>query len=314
MTSDNAFFNFIIMTDRVFKMSMVSLWRNRLLSLATTVTIVLALFIISVFSLTIIIANKSATTLKEKVDLTVYLKDADTNDQVSAFEDIIKSRPEVKSVKYLSKDDALAAWQKSHADNSDIANVISASDNPLPRSFEIQTVNPEQIETVANFLDNQDYASLIQEISYKKTKDIVDRLIRITGFIKTLGLALSLIFMLVSVLIVYNTLRLTIYNRSDEIEIMKLVGASNSYVRAPFMIEGMAYGFLGAIISSIIFYTVYQMSLPPAEQYLEISGLSSSLFESLWLIIVLQFAIGLIMGALCSMVAMRRYLFGKNKK
>jgi len=120
--------------------------------------------------------------------------------------------------------------------------------------------------------------------------------------------------MLVSVLIVYNTLRLTIYNRSDEIEIMKLVGASNSYVRAPFMIEGMAYGFLGAIISSIIFYTVYQMSLPPAEQYLEISGLSSSLFESLWLIIVLQFAIGLIMGALCSMVAMRRYLFGKNKK
>jgi len=295
-------------------MSMVSLWRNRLLSLATTVTIVLALFIISVFSLTIIIANKSATTLKEKVDLTVYLKDADTNDQVSAFEDIIKSRPEVKSVKYLSKDDALAAWQKSHADNSDIANVISASDNPLPRSFEIQTVNPEKIETVANFLDNQDYASLIQEISYKKTKDIVDRLIRITGFIKTLGLALSLIFMLVSVLIVYNTLRLTIYNRSDEIEIMKLVGASNSYVRAPFMIEGMAYGFLGAIISSIIFYTVYQMSLPPAEQYLEISGLSSSLFESLWLIIVLQFAIGLIMGALCSMVAMRRYLFGKNKK
>jgi len=293
---------------------MVSLWRNRLLSLATTVTIVLALFIISVFSLTIIIANKSATTLKEKVDLTVYLKDADTNDQVSAFKDIIKSRPEVKSVKYLSKDDALAAWQKSHADNSDIANVISASDNPLPRSFEIQTVNPEQIETVANFLDNQDYASLIQEISYKKTKDIVDRLIRITGFIKTLGLALSLIFMLVSVLIVYNTLRLTIYNRSDEIEIMKLVGASNSYVRAPFMIEGMAYGFLGAIISSIIFYTVYQMSLPPAEQYLEISGLSSSLFESLWLIIVLQFAIGLIMGALCSMVAMRRYLFGKNKK
>ena len=314
MTSDNAFFNFIIMTGRVFKMSMVSLWRNRLLSLATTVTIVLALFIISVFSLTIIIANKSATMLKEKVDLTVYLKDADTNDQVSAFKDIIKSRPEVKSVKYLSKDDALAAWQKSHADNSDIANVISASDNPLPRSFEIQTVNPEQIETVANFLDNQDYASLIQEISYKKTKDIVDRLIRITGFIKTLGLALSLIFMLVSVLIVYNTLRLTIYNRSDEIEIMKLVGASNSYVRVPFMIEGMAYGFLGAIISSIIFYTVYQMSLPPAEQYLEISGLSSSLFESLWLIIVLQFAIGLIMGALCSMVAMRRYLFGKNKK
>lgn len=304
----------MIMVGRIFKMSILSFWRNRLLSLATTVIIVLALFIISVFSLTIIVANKAASALRDKVDLTVYLKDADTLDQVDTLEEIVKSRPEVKSLKFLSKDDALAVWQQSHADNSDIANVISATDNPLPRSFEIQTVSPEQIETVANFLDNQDYASLIQEISYKRTKDIVDRLVRITGFISTLGLTLSLIFMLVSVLIVYNTLRLTIYSRSDEIEIMKLVGASDSYVRAPFMIEGMAFGFIGAIISSIIFYTVYHFSLPPAENYLGIADLSSSLSKSLWLIIASQFVIGLVMGALCSLVAMRQYLFGKNKK
>jgi len=311
---NNGISSFIIMTGRIFKMSILSFWRNRLLSLATTVIIVLALFIISVFSLAIIVANKAASTLKDKVDLTVYLKDADTDDQVSALEDIIKSRPEVKSVNFTSKDQALAAWKQSHADNSDIANVISETDNPLPRSFEIQTTVPEQIETVANFLDNQDYASLIQEISYKKTKDIVDRLVKITGFIRTLGLSLSLIFMLVSVLIVYNTLRLTIYSRSDEIEIMKLVGASDSYVRAPFMIEGMAYGLLGAIISSIIFYTVYKVTLPPAESYLGIVGLMSSLSESLWLIIASQFVIGLMMGAVCSLVAMRQYLFGKNKK
>lgn len=306
--------SFMITTARVFKMSALSFWRNRLLSLATTVIIVLALFIISVFSLTIIVANKAATALKNKVDLTVYLKDADTDDQVTALEEIINSRPEVKSLKFISKDDALAVWQQSHADNSDIANVISLTDNPLPRSFEIQTVNPEQIETVANFLDNQDYASLIQDISYKKTKDIVDRLVRITGFIRILGLTLSLIFMLVSVLIVYNTLRLTIYSRSDEIEIMKLVGASDSYVRAPFMIEGMAYGFIAAIISSIIFYTVYHFSIPQAESYLGISDLAASLSGSLWLIILSQFAIGLVMGAVCSLVAMRQYLFSKNKK
>ncbi|MEI8061025.1 MAG: permease-like cell division protein FtsX [Candidatus Berkelbacteria bacterium] len=310
----NGISSMMMTVGRVFKMSILSFWRNRLLSLATTVIIVLALFIISVFSLTIIVANKAATTLKGKVDLTVYLKDADTDDQVSALSDIIKSRPEVKSVDFTSKDQALAAWQQSNADNSDIANVISETDNPLPRSFEIQTVTPQQIETVANFLDNQDYASLIQEISYKKTKDIVDRLVRITGFIRTLGLALSLIFMLVSVLIVYNTLRLTIYSRSDEIEIMKLVGASDSYVRAPFMIEGMAYGFLGAIISSAIFYVVYRVALPPTESYLGMVGLESSLHESFWLIIASQFVIGLVMGAICSLVAMRQYLFGKNKK
>ena len=304
----------MITTARVFKMSFLSFWRNRLLSLATTIIIVLALFIISVFSLTIIVANKAAAVLKEKVDLTVYLKDADSEDQVSALRDIIESRPEVKSVKFTSKDDALAIWRKNHLDNVDLQNVISETDNPLPRSFEIQTDTPEQISTVATFLDNQDYAPLIQEISYKKTKEIVDRLVRITGFIRTLGLTLSLIFMLVSVLIVYNTLRLTIYSRSDEIEIMKLVGASDSYVRAPFVIEGMTYGFLGAIISSVIFYTVYKITLPPAESYLGITDLSASLSGSLWLIIVSQFVVGLLMGALCSLVAMRQYLFQKGKK
>jgi len=306
--------SFMTTAARVFKMSFLSFWRNRLLSLATTIVIVLALFIISVFSLTIIVANKAAAVLKDKVDLTVYLKDADSEDQVSALKDIIESRPEVKSVTFTSKDEALAIWRKNHVDNSDLQNVISETDNPLPRSFEIQTDTPEQIATVATFLDNQDYAPLIQEISYKKTKEIVDRLVRITGFIRTLGLTLSLIFMLVSVLIVYNTLRLTIYSRSDEIEIMKLVGASDSYVRAPFVIEGMTYGFLGAIISSIVFYTVYKISLPPAESYLGITDLSASLSGSLWLIIVSQFVIGLLMGALCSLVAMRQYLFQKGKK
>ncbi len=310
----SGFSNLIMTVSRVLKMSFLSFWRNRLLSLATTVIIVLALFIISIFSLTIVVANKAAQTLNGKVDLTVYLKDADTDDQVTALQQIIESRPEVKNVSLISKDQALSIWQKSHADNSDIANVISQADNPLPRSFEIKTADPTQIETVANFLDNQDYAPLIQQISYKQTKDIVDRLIRITGFVKTLGLALSLIFILISVLIVYNTLRLTIYSRSDEIEIMKLVGASDSYVRAPFMIEGMTYGFLGAIISSIIFFVVYRVSLPPAESYLGISDLSSSLSSTLWLIVASQFIVGLLMGAICSLVAMRQYLFGKKKK
>jgi len=307
------FSSIMLTAGRVFKMALVSFWRNRLLTLATTVVIVLALFIISVFSLAIIVSNKASTSLKEKVDLTVYLKDADTDEQISALEEIIRSRPEVKSIKFLSKDDALENWRQSHSDNSDIANAISETDNPLPRSFEIKTSDPEEIEIVANFLDNQDYAALIQDISYKKTKDIIDRLVRITGFVRTIGLSLSLIFILVSVLIVYNTLRLTIYSRSDEIEIMKLVGASDSYVRLPFMIEGMTYGFLGAIISSVVFYTVSQVSLPSAESYLGISGLTASLSDSLWLIIIIQFVIGLVMGAVCSLVAMRKYLFSKGK-
>lgn len=165
----------MITTARVFKMSFLSFWRNRLLSLATTVIIVLALFIISVFSLTIIVANKAAATLKEKVDLTVYLKDSDSEDQVAALRDIIESRPEVKSVDFISKDEALAIWRKNHADNSDLQNVISETDNPLPRSFEIQTDTPQQIEIRLSAKGFQ--TTMLSDWQFPNNSQLVARLI-----------------------------------------------------------------------------------------------------------------------------------------
>jgi len=252
--------------------------------------------------------------LNGKVDLTVYLKDADTTDQVSALQQIIQSRPEVKNVTFISKAQALVIWQKSHADNSDIANVISATDNPLPSSFDVQTTNPSEIETVANFLDSQDYAPLIQEINYQQTKDVVDRLIRITYFLQLFGWSLSALFTLISILIVYNTLRLTIFARSDEIEIMRLVGASDAYVRGPFVIEGIAYGFFGAIVAALLFYALASLVISPIQNYLGIADLRSVLSINLWMIILLQFAIGIMLGLVCSFFAVRKYLVEKKTK
>ena len=197
MENTDGFNNFFIGVGRVVKSAMISFWRNRLLSLATTVIIVLALLIISIFSLTVIVVNKASSVIREKVDLTVYLKDADSDDQISALKDIIKSRPEVKSVDFVSKDEALARWQDRNTGNSDIQNVISEIDNPLPRSFDVKTETPEQIGTVADFLNSQDYASLIEQINYSQTKNIIDRLIKITYFVRVVGWSLTLLFLLI---------------------------------------------------------------------------------------------------------------------
>ncbi|MCX6812038.1 MAG: permease-like cell division protein FtsX [Candidatus Berkelbacteria bacterium] len=312
--NSTGFQNFTITSRRVLKSALVSAWRNRLLSLATTIVIILALFIISLFTFTTIVANQAAAVLKNKVDLTVYLKDSVSDDQVTALEDIIRSRSEVLSIKYLDKDAALAVWRTQHADNTDLQNVISETDNPLPRSFEVKTARPEQIETVANFLDSEDYAPLIAQIDYKQTKNIIDRLVRITSFIRIIGWSLSLLFVLISILIVYNTLRLAIYARSDEIEIMRLVGASGMYIRGPFIIEGLLYGFLAAIITAIIFYFFTGVTIGPVQNYLGLSEYSSSLSVNIWLIILLQFVVGLLLGAFCSLLAIRRYLSENRTK
>ena len=199
MKSDNGFYNVMIMAGRIIKMATISFWRNRLLSLATTVIIVLALLIISIFSLTVIVVNKASSVVREKVDLTVYLKDSDSNDQISALEDIIKSRPEVTSVNFVSKDRALVRWQDRNSNDSDIADVISEIDNPLPRSFDVKTRTPEQIEAVADFLNSEDYAPLIEQINYQQTKNIIDRLIKITYFVRVVGWSLTLLFLLISI-------------------------------------------------------------------------------------------------------------------
>lgn len=306
--------HFLIGVGRVIKSAIISFWRNRLLSLATTIIIVLALLIISIFSLTVIVVNKASAVIREKVDLTVYLKDADSDDQIEALGDIIRSRPEVTAVSFVSKDEALTRFQAQNSGSSDIANVISEIDNPLPRSFDVKTETPEQIETVANFLNSPDYAPLIEQINYVQTKNIIDRLIKITYFVRLVGWSLSLLFLLISIMIVYNSVRIAIYSRSDEIEIMRLVGATDFYVRGPFVIEGMTYGFVAAILASIIFYFIANFSIAPTQQYLGVSDLSTSISANIGWIILLMFAVGLLMGATCSFFAVRRYLFSNKKK
>ena len=314
MENTEGFANFIITSGRIIKMAAISFWRNRWLSLATTIIIVLALLIISIFSLTVTVVNKASSVVREKVDLSIYLKDSDSDDQISALEEIISSRPEVVSVYFVSKDEALVRWQARNADNSDLQNVISEIDNPLPRSFDVKTRTPEQIESVANFLNSEDYAPLIEQINYAQTKNIIDRLIKITYFVRVVGWSLTLLFLLISILIVYNSIRIAIYSRSDEIEIMRLVGASDFYVRGPFVIEGLAYGLAGAIVASVIFIFIANLAIGPTEQYLGVADLSISISANIKWIILLMFAVGFLMGAVCSFFAVRRYLFSNKKK
>ena len=294
---------------RITKMSLISLWRNWWLSLAATLIMVLTLITISIFASVLVITNKTSASLRDKVDISVYFNDTTSLDQINAIKENLTNRLEVKSVQYVSKEDALAIWKQRNAGDSKLAEIITSTDNPLPRSLEIKTDKPEDYSKINDILSSNDYKPMIRSISYGKTKDLIDRLIKITTTIEVAGWTLSIIFVLISVLIIYNTVRLTIYARASEIEIMKLVGASDWYVRGPFIIEGAAYGIIGAIISSIVFYFGFKLAIPPIQNYLGIADMGSHyLGLNLALVILLQFVAGLILGVSCSLIAIRNHL------
>jgi cell division transport system permease protein len=175
--------------------------------------------------------------------------------------------------------------------------------------LEIKTKNPQDLDKIAKMLESQDYAPLIKELSYRKNKDLVDRLIRLTNFIRISGWSLSVVFILISILIIYNTVRLTIFARSEEISIMKLVGATDWYIRGPFIVEGISYGIMATVIASILLYFAFRIVMPIARNYLGGFDLGEGyLGVSFGLVVLLQLAVGIILGTACSIFAVKKHL------
>jgi len=294
---------------RITKTALNSLWRNRWLSLAATLIMVLTLFTVSFFTCLLLMVNSTTTLLRSKVDISVYFHDSVSNDQIFSIENTLLARSDVKSVDYISKEKALEIWRSQNTDNTQLRDIINDQYNPLPRSLGIKTDQPEELDAINTFLSSADFKPLIKEISYRKNKDLVDRLIKITTFIKYVGWVLSALFVIISVLIIYNTIRLTIYARSEEIEIMKLVGASDWYVQGPFILEGVVYGILAAIISSLILYITARLALPAAGNYLGVTNVSTLLANISFAVVVLvQLAAGVVLGTVCSVFAVKKHL------
>jgi len=301
---------------RVIKFGFQNFWRNPWLSLATVFTFALTLFIISVFFFLVLVTQTVIKAIEEKMDLVVYIKDEAKEAEILQLEEAIRNFPGVKSVKYISKEEALPVWQNSPY-SEETKQIVTPERNPLPRSLQIKVKSPpEDLEKVTIFLANPQYQNIIRSstrtsgLSYKKNKLIITRLGGITKFVKKIGLMLAIIFLAISILVIFNTVRLTIISRKDEIEIQRLVGAKNSFIQGPFLVEGVLYGFLATILSTLFIYLLLRYTSPLILQYLgEISFDLKQFFTSnLFRIFVVQFLIGVFVAGLCSLVSVRKYL------
>jgi len=306
---------------RIIRLGHTNFWRNRWLTLGATLLMTLTLTMISVSLIISFIIRDTANTVRSSINLSIYFHDADEipQEKIDALADRIRGLPNVVSVEFISKEKALAIFQRLPL-NQTIKDPVNSQFNPLPRSLEVETEDLEQLAGTVEAIDSADHEEIVcgECLSYTKNKEIVDRLISSTRTAQQAGWLLSIFFGLIAIFNVYNIIRLTINARADEIEIMRYVGASNAFIRGPFVVEGVLYGLLGTAATTLLVPTLAGI----ISQYQGSSGLTTLgsaagvlntnffnyVIDHLGSLVLIQLAIGVILGVLVSILSIRRYL------
>ena len=221
---------------------------------------------------------------------------------------LVTEYSEVTNVEYIDKSKAFVKWQ-SIKRSSELKDIINEKNNPFPRSLEIRLSEPEKIGSIVENIQNSDSNDIIEKTSYRDNKSTVEKLIQMTKTVKKIGYISSGFFIFVSILVMFNTMRLTIYSRREEIEIMTLVGAANTTIKAPFILEGIFYGIFGTIFATLVIFLGVKslISSNIIDQYVSVSAYA--FFVKYWLNIVLyQLAVGVLIGIICSSIAVRKYI------
>jgi cell division transport system permease protein len=293
--------------NRLVKSGITNFFRNIWLSVAATSVMTITLFIISTILVLYTLTAISLNNIKDRVGITAYFNSTASEKEILNIKDELDTTPNVKDIQYIPKDLAKDKFIEAHKDDPlliETLNEFSASDNPLPASLANQLGD---YGSIADVLRSDRYSSYFSKI--RDNSKVIEKLNRITDTITKGGIALTIIFVVVTIMVMFNTIRLTIYNRREEVEIMRLVGATNWYIRGPFIIEGLMYGLLAVIISSAIMLLLLFLLSSRVEQFLSLQAFGGSLTSILaWKILAVNFIIGLLLGMLGSSTAIRRYL------
>jgi cell division transport system permease protein len=294
--------------------------RNAWLAVAAMATMIITLTII-LFSIIVnaTFANQ-VDQITNKIDISVYLKDSVTPEQAKNFVSKIEQLSNVEQVTYLDKSAALRAFIKQNIGNDKLLAAVNETDNPLPATIKIKPKDLNKMDEIRTFVTKAEWQKLQSDpISDSgERRATIDKITHATNILQRAGIIAVAVFALISVLIIFNTIQMAIFNRRDELQIMRLLGASTGYIRAPFVVETVIYGVLSAIVSILIinalFITASSSLQATSLGLLEISY-SQQYFQERYLqLLLMQLTLGILIGAASSVIATQRYLKFKTPK
>lgn len=285
-----------------------SLKRNRTISIASIATVLTTLFIFGAFLLTALNVKNGVTDVQDKVEVKVFLKDDVTQAQRDAVEAKLKTVQGVKEVEFESKDQAFAKMEGSSDYNKEILAGYSKENNPLPASYIVRLESPEVASGVESAMKNNDkFMAGVEDVGNDEA--LIGTINSFVKVINTVGLVLGVVFVGVSLFLIVNTIKITVYSRRREIGIMKFVGATDWFIRWPFVIEGIIIGLVGGILSTLLLFAGYNFLY---EKIVSSSSLYMPQFvQPMYVLTTMswQFILaGIVIGAIGSIIALRKFL------
>ena len=294
---------------RVINQGWTNFRRNSWLAFSTVGIMVLALLIFSGLVAFNVVSQNAIASLEEKVDVTAYLKTEVSEGAALEIARELENRSEVLFVNYVSRDQALEEFKKRHEDEELIQEALKElGQNPLQASLEIKARETVQYASLVSFLEQGRFGNLIDKIDFYENQTVISRIQKISSGLRVGGILVTLILSLIAVLVTFNTIRLTIFNQKQEIEIMRLVGASNWHIRGPYVVEGAIYGIIAGLAVLIIFYPIVYFASPKIQAFIPSVNLANYFSNFSGEMLVLVLGSGISLGIASSLIAVRKHL------
>jgi cell division transport system permease protein len=293
---------------KTFKNGWENFWRQGFLTFATSLVIFIAVILGT--ALYFFQGGVSFLTqqLEDKIDISVTFKSGVQRDTILQIKDSLVTLPQVKKVEYISSEDAYNSFVTAHAGDPYMEALSLLGSNPFLPALRIQTKEPSQYKEVSVYLAKDEYKDLISEVNDYKRGVMIEKLGDITKSVQVLGLFLTVFLSLIAVIITFNTLRLSIYSQKEEIEIMRLVGAKNSFIRGPFLVQGGLCGLFASVISFMLL-TIVLFAFNTQLTTLFMGFDCLAFFKAnILVVMLLELVVGLGLGLLSSYFAVRKYL------
>ena len=286
--------------------------RDGWLSFATVSVLTLSLYIIAVTFLLVTVGGVLIREVQGSVNISAYFYPSVKESRIMEVQKDLKAIAEIDDVVYISREQALKDFKASTKDTvilKALDEFEKEGDNPLFASLVIKATAPEYYADIATLLATPKYADDISEVNFSKNQGVIDQLAHIVHAVRTIGITLGAIFIIIAILVVYNTVRITMFARRQEFEVMRLVGASNLYVRMPSLYEGFFYG-IAATIATLVLLALTTYFIAPIVRGVLFGNVSLFHFyvQYFWEIAALTLFSGMILGMISSTIAIRRYL------
>lgn len=300
---------------RIIRTALQNFWRNVWLSIATTIIMTITLMMISLLYFANVFGSAVLRNIEQKVDLSVTFRDEASSEQIAAVVRDTERRSDVATVEVITSEQALELFKMRNQDKSFIEEALQELEtNPLPTNMFVTATEPRFYQNIARHLSAERFSSVIAEVNYEDSRAVIDRLITVISAVKNIGFTATIVFAGLVLLIMFNTVRLAIYSFREEIDIMRLVGASRWFIRGPFILESVFVALIAVIVSMSLIYPALRATAPHLQSFFFDNQLTApfNLYDFAvkhWLKVVgLQAALAISLATISSFIAIQRYL------